>query len=189
MLFQNIALAQMPLQMMNGGGQNYGQAQQIGGKKDSLQRRDKNADSITIYYKNYNSNEIQKLDTSINDFFVHYPVPYTSYTLGNVGNASKSYLFNANKQVGWDAGFHAFDTYVYKLEETPFYQTTRPYTEFGYLLGGKGEQLIEIKHTQNKQQQLNYSFEYKFSNAPGNVKNQGANFNDMRITTHFQDGP
>ena len=38
---------------------------------DSLQRRDQNADSITIFYKLYNSNDIKKLDSSVNDFFVH----------------------------------------------------------------------------------------------------------------------
>ena len=153
---------------------------------DSLQRRDKNADSITIYYKYYNNNQIQKLDTSINDFFVHYPVPYTAFNLGNLGTASRSYLFNANKEAGYDAGFHSFDTYLYTLEETPIYQTTRPYTEFAYLLGGKGEQLVEVKHTQNKKQQLNFSFEYRFNNAPGNVKNQNANVNNMRITANYQ---
>ena len=153
---------------------------------DSLKRRDKNADSITIYYKLYNSTEIQKLDSSINDFYKHYPMPYTSYHLGNLGTASKSYLFNSVKEAGWDDGFHAYDIYNFTLQETPFYQTTRPYTEFGYLLGGKGEQMVEIKHTQNKTQQLNFSFEYRFTNAPGNVKNQKSNSNQMRITSHFQ---
>jgi len=184
---------------VNGHAQNYGQAmgggmgggmQRPGGYSnktpDSLQRRDKNADSITIYFKYFNSNEIQKLDSSVNDFFVHYPIPYTMYNLGNIGTAAKSYLFNANKTVGWDAGFHAFDGYNYTLEETPFYQTTRPYTELAYLLGGKGEQLVEVKHTQNKKQQLNFSFEYRFTNAPGNLKNQNSNMNNMRITAHFQ---
>jgi len=33
---------------------------------------------------------------------------------------------------------------------------------------------------------LNFSFDYRFSNAPGNVKNQQANFSNMRITAHFQ---
>ena len=76
--------------------------------------------------------------------------------------------------------------YNYTLEATPFYQTTRPYTELVYLLGGKGEQLVELKHTQNKKQQLNFSFDYRFSNSPGNLKNQQANFSNMRITAHFQ---
>jgi len=176
--------------------QNYGQgmgrmssvnnSNQGNSKADSLKRRDKNADSITIYYKLYNSNEIQKLDSSINDFFKHYPMPYTSYHLGNLGTASKSYLFNSIKEAGWDDGFHAFDVYDFTLQKTPYYQTTRPYTEFGYLLGGKGEQMVDIKHTQNKTQQFNFSFDYRFTNAPGNVKNQKANSNQMRITTHFQ---
>jgi hypothetical protein len=187
LLLHKLALSQQPMQMIGTG--NIGQGFKntpTTGKTDSLQRRDKNADSITIYFKYYNNSEIQKLDSSINDFFIHYPLPYTSYNLGNLGTASKSYLFNSNKQIGWDGGFHSFDTYNYTLETTPFYQTTRPYTEFGYLLGGKGEQMIEVKHTQNKKQQLNFSFEYRFSNAPGNVKNQNSNSNNMRITAHFQ---
>ena len=43
-----------------------------------------------------------------------------------------------------------------------------------------------LKHTQNKTQQLNFSFDYRFSNAPGNLKNQNGNLNNMRITAHFQ---
>ncbi|MSQ38321.1 MAG: hypothetical protein EXR19_02000 [Chitinophagaceae bacterium] len=163
-----------------------GKSNANGESKDSLQRRDQNADSITLFYKLYNNNEIRKLDSSINDFFVHYPLPYTNYNLGNLGTASKSYLFSMQKKGGFDAGFHAYDAYNYTLAATPFYQTTRPFTELGYLLGGKGEQLIEVKHTQNKTQQLNFSFEYRFSNSPGNVKNQNANLNNMRITAHFQ---
>ncbi len=153
---------------------------------DSLQRRDQNADSITIFYKLYNTNDIKKLDSSVNDFFVHFPYNYTNYNLGNLGAASKSYLYAPIAQAGFDEGFHAYDNYNYTLQETPIYQTTRPYTELGYLIGGKGEQLVELKHTQNRKQQLNISFEYRFSNSPGNVKNQNANFNNMRITAHFQ---
>lgn len=163
-----------------------GRSNGAGTSTDSLQKRDQNADSITLFYKLYNNNEIRKLDSSINDFFVHYPLPYTTYNLGNLGTAANSYLFSTPKKGGFDAGFHAYDAYDYTLASTPFYQTTRPYTEFGYLLGGKGEQLIEVKHTQNKTQQLNFSFEYRFSNSPGNVKNQNANLNNMRITAHFQ---
>jgi hypothetical protein len=113
-------------------------------------------------------------------------LPYTSYNLGNLGTASKSYLFNPISNAGFDAGFHAYDTYFYTLAQTPFYETTRPYTEFAYLLGGRGEQLVEVKHTQNKKQLFNFSFDYRFANAPGSLKNQSANMNNMRITAHFQ---
>lgn len=153
---------------------------------DSLQKRDKNADSITIFFKLYNSNEIKQHDSSVNDFYKRFPVPYAFYTLGNTGTATNSYLFSPLWKAGFDAGFHQFEIYNYTLASTPFYQTTRPYTEIAYVLGGKGEQLVELKHTQNKKQQLNFSFDYRFSNAPGNLKNQQANFSNMRITAHFQ---
>jgi hypothetical protein len=84
-----------------------GRSNANGESKDSLQRRDQNADSITLFYKLYNNNEIRKLDSSINDFFVHYPLPYTHYNLGNLGTAAKSYLFSTQKKGGFDAGFNA----------------------------------------------------------------------------------
>lgn len=157
-----------------------------GGGTDSLEKRDQSEDSIAIYYRLYNSLTIRTIDTSINDFYTKFILPYTNYHLGNVGNASKSYLFNPLQRGGWDAGFRAYESYHFTLEQTPFYQTTKPYTELGYLLGGKGEQLMEIVHTQNKTQQFNYSFAYRFSNAPGNLKNQHANLNNMRITANYQ---
>jgi hypothetical protein len=163
-----------------------GRTTKSGGAGDSLQKRDQNADSITIFYKLYNSNEIKQNDSSINDFYKRFPLHYTLYNLGNTGTAVNSYLLSPLWKAGFDAGFHQYEIYNYTLAATPFYQTTRPFTELTYLLGGKGEQLVELKHTQNKKQQLNFSFDYRFSNAPGNVKNQQANFSNMRITAHFQ---
>lgn len=157
-----------------------------GGATDSLQKRDKAEDSIAIYYRLYNSLAIQNMDTSVADFFSKFILPYSNYHLGNLGNASKSFLFNPLQRGGWDAGFRSYEVYNYTLEQTPFYQTTKPYTELGYLLGGKGEQLIELLHTQNKTKQFNYSFAYRFSNAPGNLKNQHANLNNMRVTANYQ---
>jgi hypothetical protein len=156
------------------------------GATDSLQKRDKSEDSIGIFFRFYNSLTIQNMDTAITDFYSKFILPYNNYHLGNLGNASRSYLFNPLQRGGWDAGFRAYEVYNYTLEQTPFYQTTKPYTELGYLLGGKGEQLIEILHTQNKTKQFNYSFAYRFSNAPGNLKNQHANLNNMRMTANFQ---
>ena len=107
-----------------------------GGATDSLQKRDKSEDSIAIYYRLYNSLTIQNMDTAITDFYSKFILPYSNYHLGNLGNASKSYIFNPLQRGGWDAGFRAYEVYNYTLEQTPFYQTTKPYTELGYLLGG-----------------------------------------------------
>ena len=181
-----LSIGQLGAQNMRSNSFNRGGSVGASGSTDSLQKRDKSEDSIGIFYRLYNSLTIQNMDTSIADFYSKFILPYSNYHLGNLGNASKSYLFNPLQRGGWDAGFRAYEVYNYTLEQTPFYQTTKPYTELGYLLGGKGEQLIEILHTQNKTKQFNYSFAYRFSNAPGNLKNQQANLNNMRMTANFQ---
>ncbi len=191
MTFRSILLCALVFcSLLNG--QVYGQNMRYnsfssgGGGTDSLQKRDKSEDSIAVFYKLYNSLTIQTLDTNVHDFYTKFILPYTNYHLGNLGNATRSYFFSPLQRGGWDAGFRAFEAYNYTLEQTPFYQTTKPYTELGYLLGGKGEQLMEILHTQNKTKLFNYSFAYRFSNAPGNLKNQHANLNNMRITANYQ---
>ena len=62
--FNQIGQSQNPVQFM-GGMQGFN-SMQSNKKTDSLQRRDKYADSITIFYKLYNQNEILKLKTQSN---------------------------------------------------------------------------------------------------------------------------
>ncbi len=98
-------------------------------------RRDDLKDSITIYYRLFDSTRVLSLDSSINDFSRRYPVPPHYISLGNFGTAARSLLFNPFLKPGFDPGFHAFDIYRLGIEDTRFYQTTRPYTELGYMLG------------------------------------------------------
>src|SRR3954471_11784706 len=53
-----------------------------GSGKDSLVHRNPNEDSITINYRYYDSSRINKLDSSVADFYTRYPVPYTYVDLG-----------------------------------------------------------------------------------------------------------
>ncbi len=153
---------------------------------DSLQRRDRFADSITIFYRYFDSTRTRTIDSSINDFRTRFPLPYYYHNLGNYGTAAQSFFFNPLMKPGFDAGFHQYDIYGFSLESTRLYQTTRPYTELAYLLGSKAEQLIDIVHTQNKKSNFNFSLEYRFSNSPGNLKNQNASHNNFRFTSHYQ---
>ncbi len=153
---------------------------------DSLQQRDKYADSITIFFRYFDSTRNRTLDSSINDFRARFPLPYYYHNLGNTGTAAQSFFFNPLMKAGFDAGFHAYDIYNFTLENTRLFQTTRAYTELGYLLGSKAEQLINFTHTQNKKSNFNFSLEYRFNNAPGNLKNQNASQNNFRFTSHYQ---
>ena len=98
-----------------------------GASTDSLKRRDKNEDSITIRYRYLDSTRNYMLDSSISDFTRRFPIPATHIFLGNNGSASRSILFSPQLQPGWDPGFHAFDTYKWTLDKVRFFNTTRPY--------------------------------------------------------------
>ncbi len=167
-------------------GPSLGNRSQGSGNTDSLTRRDKNEDSITIWYRLFEIARRGKIDSSISDFTNRFPVPATNITLGNLGGASKSILFSPNMRPGWDQGQHAFDIYKWGIDQVWFLNTTRPYTELVYLIGTRTEQLIEVLHTQNIKPNWNVLFKYRFINSPGSFKNQQTNHNNYELTNWFQ---
>lgn len=156
------------------------------GTADSLQRRNKHEDSITITFRYLDSTRNYLLDSSVNDFTRRYPVPATHIYLGNTGTASRSLLFSPVMNAGFDPGFHAFDVYKWKLERVRFFQTTRPYSELNYFLGSRVEQIIEVMHTQNIKPSWNFAFQYRLINSPGFFQNQRTNHNNYLFTSKFQ---
>lgn len=158
-----------------------------GGKSgDSLTRRDRFADSITIRFRYLDSTRNYFLDSSVTDFTTRFPIPGTNIFLGNTGTASRSILFSPRFEPGWDPGFHAFDTYKWKPERARFFNTTRPYSELNYMLASRSEQIIEVLHTQNINPNWNFLFQYRLISSPGFFKNQKSNHNNYTITSWFQ---
>ncbi len=152
---------------------------------DSLEQRDNNEDSITIYYRMFDSSRIRFLDSSINDYTLRFPLPASYFFLNHPGNAARSVIFQPNTAPGYDPGFHGFDIYQLNLANTRFFNTTRPYTELEYLLGAKSEQTIKILHTQNIRPLWNASFEYRLFNGPGIYKNASSNHSNIRFSSNF----
>lgn len=175
-----------------------GRIQQLGGRggagmtqvgqggNDTLKRRDRFEDSITVRFRYLDSTSTYKLDSSINDFARRFPIPATYVTLGNNGTAAHSILFSPTMRAGWDPGFHAFDIYKWTLDKVRFFNTTRPYTELNYMLASRSEQVIEIVHTQNIRPNWNFLAQYRLINAPGFFKNQKTNHNNYLFTTWYQ---
>ncbi len=156
-----------------------------GSGNDSLERRNKFEDSLTLTFKYLDSTQSKTLDSSVSDYTTRFPIPATFVYLGNIGTAARSILYNPVKP-GWDPGFHAFDLYKFQLQNTRFYTATRPYTELGYMLGSQTQQLIEILHTQNFKPHWNAAFQYRLINAPGFFKNQSTNHNNYLISSWYQ---
>ncbi len=155
------------------------------GGGDSLQRRDNNEDSITIFYRMYDSSRVIRIDSTIGDFTKRFPIPNNHVYLGSLGAATKSLVFDPQLKAGFDPGIHAYDVYKYTVANTRIFQTTRPYSELDYFLGSRSEQLIKILHTQNIRPYWNAAFEFRFANSPGNFKNNSASHSNMRFTSAY----
>ncbi|HET7118225.1 MAG TPA: putative porin [Hanamia sp.] len=177
--------AQFPTRLPGLGG---GRGPSGGSKSDTIgfEHRNDLKDSITIWYHHLNSLTKEYLDSSINDYGKVYTVPDAYVTLGNNGNAAYPVLFSPILKAGWDAGFHAFDVYKYTIENTRFFQTTRPYTELSYLLATGKEQVVKVLQTQNIKPNWNFGIEYRLISSPGFFRTQNTNHNNYRLFSSYQ---
>ncbi len=152
-----------------------------------FEKRDDLADSITISFRYLDSLTSSRLDSSINDYGKISPVPTGYVSLGNNGNAAYPILYSPLLKSGWDPGFHAFDAYKYTLDNTRFFQTTRPYTQLEYLLFPVGkEQIVGVLHTQNIKPNWNAGLNYRLVSSSGTFKVQNTNSSNYRFFSNYQ---
>lgn len=152
----------------------------------AFEHRDDLKDSITIYYFHLNSLVKELLDSSLNDYGKVYTVPAGYVTLGNNGNAAYPILFTPLLKAGWDAGFHAYDLYKFTVDNTRFFQTTKPYTQLGYYLASGKEQVVKVLQTQNIKPNWNAGIEYQMISSPGVFQTQNTNHNSYRFFSNYR---
>lgn len=157
-----------------------------GGTKDSLKHRTGQEDSITINFRYLDSSRYRKFDSSINDYSKRFLIPPNYLYLGNTGTAAKPFLFSPLMKPGWDAGFHSFDIYKLTLDDTKFFNTTRPYTELNFFLSSKQEQMVQVVHTQNINPNWNFAFQYRLLTSPGYFKNQNTAQSSYTLNSYYQ---
>lgn len=151
-----------------------------------LQTRDDLKDSITISFRYLDSTRRRYIDSSINDFDTYFPLPSYYANLGNNGAAAFPLIFEPLHQPGFDPGFHAYDIYRFKIEETKIYRTTRPFSMLAYQLASGKEQMIQAAHTQNPRPNINFGFDYRLISAPGLFVTQNTNHNNFRLFGNYQ---
>lgn len=158
-----------------------------GANKDlGFEHRDDAKDSINISFKYIDGIKFNRIDSSINDFYNYFTMPSAHQYLGNNGAAGYSLIFSPFTKIGWDAGFHAYDTYRYTLENSRFFKTTKPFSQMNYQLASGKEQVIKLLHTQNPLPNLNFGFEYKLITAPGFFVTQNTSHNSYRLFSNYQ---
>jgi hypothetical protein len=158
-----------------------------GGGSDSLsfEKRKFSDDSVNVRFKYLDTARYSFFDSSISDFYKRIPMKPEYIQIGHNGNAIRPLLFSPLRLPGWDMGFHAFDPYALTLADTRFMNTTKPFTELGYLVGSKAEQQISILHTQNISPDWNFVLQYRLINAPGTFNSQNTNHNNFRFNSDF----
>lgn len=161
-----------------------------GGGNSRMQRdttkHDHEPDTLTLRFRYLDEPTDFMLDSSIIDFQANYlNVPASYTTLGNNGSAARNLILTPRMQPGFDPGFHAFDVYGFNHQNARFYNTNRPYSELGYLIGSKQEQMINLMHTQNRGEKFNFSFAYRKINSPGFYRNQSTNHDNYKVTANY----
>ncbi|MBX3255469.1 MAG: hypothetical protein KF862_15115 [Chitinophagaceae bacterium] len=159
-----------------------------GGGGDSLkfEHRDPFSDSVSIRFKYLDSVRSFTFDSSLIDYYIKIPLKSEYIYLGNNGTAVKPLIFTPLTKPGWDPGFHAYDAYAFNIENTRFYNTTRPFTELDYQIGSGSEQFINVVHTQNVKPNWNFAFQFRMINVPGFFKSQNTNHSNLRFNTNYQ---
>jgi len=152
-----------------------------GGKSGDTVLKHRVEDSINITFRYLDSSRPRRFDSTVYDFRKKTALQSTWIDLGNLGTASRNLEFTPMIKSGWDPGWHAYDTYVFSVDETKLFTTTKPYSELGYLLGGQAEQMVSLVHSQNIKQIFNFSFQYRLINSPGTYNNQNTNHNNYRF--------
>ncbi len=176
-LVAGVLEAQNPLSRFRGGG---------GSRGGDTVLKHRTEDTIVINYRYLDSTRLRKIDSSIFEYSRRNPLPPNYIDVGNLGAASKNLVFTPSLKPGWDPGWHAWDPYVFTVDETQFFTTTKPYTELGYVIGSSGEQLINVVHTQNITPNWNALFQYRLISAPGYWPSSGTNHNNYRFSTWYQ---
>lgn len=157
-----------------------------GGDSIKFEHRDPFLDSVSIRFKYLDSVRSYTFDSSLTDYSIKVPLKPEYVWLGNNGNAVSSLLFKPYLKPGWDPGFHAYDPYLLTIEQTRFYNTTRPFTELDYQIGSGSEQFIQVLHTQNVKPNWNFAFQFRLINSPGFFKSQNVNHSNLRFNTYYQ---
>lgn len=140
-----------------------------------------------IHFNYLNSAVARYADTSIS-FFHRYQMtqPWWGKNLGNYNTAVRNEMFAPKQNTGLSLGYNAYDLYKLTLSNLAFYNTTRPYSSFSFMLGSKNEQNVEILHTQNISRNWNIAAKVRYLSSQGFYQRQKANNIGGSISSNYQ---
>ncbi len=140
-----------------------------------------------IYFNTLNSAVARYPDSSLSRFHRFHPrQPWWGNDLGNYGTAARNLFFSPLMQTGPSLGYHIYDVYLLTLDSLAFYNTTRPYSDFSFMLGSKNEQHVSLLHTQNITPRWNFATGIRYITSEGFFRQQKSNCLSGSFNTNYQ---
>lgn len=147
---------------------------------DSLRKKEEGSrDSVvfTAKYIRYTTYKLTKdsiqtlpIDTLLSNIQNYSPIAQPQRPMvgtGLVGLAATPLLYEPVKTIGFQAGFHALDSYKLMHDDIKFYRARSPFTSLTYISGGDDEQLLKIIHSQNIRPNWNFGANFNRIGANG----------------------
>lgn len=164
-------------QLGNGAQQQQNMFEQGRTDSSALKKPEKWKEATTkIHYTIFDAQVKHAIDTTIDKFHRFQPSqPWWMRDLGNYGTAAINQFFSPDYKPGLSLGFHVYDKYKINIDSLRYYNTTRPYSEFSFMLGSKNQQNASLLHTQNITPRWNFAADLRNFNSPGFFRLQGVN--------------
>jgi hypothetical protein len=149
---------------------------------DSLRKKLENGKDSVIFtsrFVRYTTLKLTKdsiqtlaLDTSLRGMQNFSPIVQPrrpTINTGNIGLAAKAMLFEPDKTIGFDPGFHSLDWYAMGHDDIVYYQARTPFTNLYYAgqYSGDAEQIFKVMHSQNVKKNWNIGASYNRIGANG----------------------
>ena len=109
-----------------------------------------------------------------------------SINLGSYGLATRDLLFNADKSIGFQSGFHALERYLIHPDSLQYFRARARYSEL-YAVGFFfNDQVFRARIAQNITPHWNIGAEYHATNTDGYYLNQDYNDRKAAVTSWYE---
>ncbi|MEO1655052.1 MAG: putative porin, partial [Bacteroidota bacterium] len=112
--------------------------------------------------------ELKRLDTTLNGFHRYTKVRLEDnlyQNLSSMATALRPLYYQSPQQIGTRLGIDPYDLFLFKPEETRYFNTRSPYTRAYYVQGSNRDQLIDFAFAQNINPRWNIGFDYRRQNS------------------------
>ncbi len=122
------------------------------------------------------------LDTTLRGFQYYNPQNQPrnpSINTGNYGLPTRDLLFNPNKKIGFQPGFHSLERYLLKPDSVRYYRNRAPYSELYFVTG---DQVFRAQVAQNINPLWSIGGDLHFALSKGIYQNQ--RYNDVKAALY-----